>query len=319
MKISIAMAVYNGEKYILEQLESFERQTVKPDEIIITDDKSTDDTIKNLKLFKQRSNLNIKIFVNDQNLGYSSNFNKALSYCTGDLIFLSDQDDVWFPKKIEEMKFLASDNNNLLFMNDAALTNSDLKPVGLTKLEQIKSAGLGYKEFVMGCCCCIKKEFLSFALPMPESINAHDNWLVEIANSLKVKKVHPKVLQYYRRHDSNESNFIGNSLTKATLLERIKRLFNINHLEYKKSLTNQLKVLRASIDGLNENKKLIPFRFERKYNKLISRKTSEHLLLIKRINIINGKSHFKRINLMILFFVFCNYKLKNLVKDAINI
>lgn len=98
-RISLAIATYNGANYLSELLNSLINQTVLPDEIIVVDDKSIDDTVLILKEYS--SKLPIKIFENEKNYGVNLNFKKAVSLCSGDYILICDQDDVWFPENIE--------------------------------------------------------------------------------------------------------------------------------------------------------------------------------------------------------------------------
>ena len=95
MRISIAMTTYNGSKYLNDQLKSFSQQDQAPDELIVCDDGSSDNTIKILEKFSLNAPFDVKIYQNESNLGFTKNFENALSKCTGDLIFLSDQDDIW--------------------------------------------------------------------------------------------------------------------------------------------------------------------------------------------------------------------------------
>lgn len=222
MKISIAMATYNGAQYIQEQLQSFFDQTRQPDELIITDDCSTDETETIVREFAKTAPFRVDFYRNEENLGYCGNFNAALIKTTGDLVFLSDQDDVWFPNKIEHVVRVAERNPEaLVIMNDAALTDSELNEVGLTKVGQIRSAGYKLDHFVMGCCCAVRVELLEIALPIPVGVLAHDNWLVGIADGLKAKVVDTRILQYYRRHESNESQFVANRIKKVTRISRL--------------------------------------------------------------------------------------------------
>ena len=101
MKISIALATYNGEAFLQDQLQSFEMQTRLPDEIIISDDNSTDKTLKILQNFKLETSIIVKIVNNNLGQGAVRNFNNALTHTSGDIILLSDQDDIWLPNKIE--------------------------------------------------------------------------------------------------------------------------------------------------------------------------------------------------------------------------
>ena len=96
-------------------------------------------------------------------------------------------------------------------MNDAELTYGDLRPAGLTKLGQIRTAGMSERAFVMGCCAAIKSGFLKEALPIPRGYGAHDAWIADMADGLGKWRVIEKPLQFYRRHGDNESSFIANS------------------------------------------------------------------------------------------------------------
>ena len=217
MKVSIAMATYNGGKYLREQLDSFLAQTRLPDELVITDDCSSDDTQAIIETFAALAPFEVRWARNEENLGYTGNFNKALMKSTGDLVFLSDQDDVWFPEKLERMERCALDDlEALVVMNDAALTDGDLNDTGLTKLGQIASAGMSESSFVMGCCAAVRRELLDLCLPIPAGYQGHDNWIVKMAEGMGRKRVFAYVLQWYRRHDENESQFIANRTAKVT-------------------------------------------------------------------------------------------------------
>ena len=216
MKISIALAAYNGELYLQQQLDSFVKQTRLPDELIITDDCSTDQTIAIIKKFSERAPFPVFLCQNDKTLGYAGNFNRALSLTSGDIVFLSDQDDVWFPEKIERITELAQSSSALVIMNDAALTDANLKETGLTKIGQIRSGGLRDSAFVMGCCAAVKRDLLTLCLPILEGYHAHDNWIVRIAEGMGRKVITNDLLQYYRRHEQNTSKFIANRMEKIT-------------------------------------------------------------------------------------------------------
>src|SRR6266542_888200 len=103
MKISVAIGTYNGEKFLNVQLESILQQTIPVHEIIVCDDHSGDDTINILREFEVSYPSLLKIFANEKNLGVVKNFEKAISLCTGNIIFLADQDDVWNNNKVESV------------------------------------------------------------------------------------------------------------------------------------------------------------------------------------------------------------------------
>jgi glycosyltransferase involved in cell wall biosynthesis len=217
VRISIAMATYNGSKYLSEQLRSFVAQTRWPDELVITDDGSTDTTPQIIEEFATSAPFEVVYSNNEKNLGYAGNFNAALRKTTGDLVFLSDQDDVWLPEKIAYMTELSNRRpDKLMLMNDAILTDGELNEAGLTKLGQIRSAGLSDRAFVMGCCCAVRRQLLDLCLPIPESYTSHDAWIAGFADGLEAKFICERPLQFYRRHGANESSFLVNSTSKVT-------------------------------------------------------------------------------------------------------
>ncbi|WP_062810824.1 glycosyltransferase family 2 protein [Alcanivorax sp. NBRC 102028] len=258
MKVSIAMATYNGAEYIEEQLYSFINQTRQPDEVVITDDCSIDRTSKIVSEFSRVAPFDVFFSVNDVNLGYTGNFNEALNKATGDIVFLSDQDDVWFPEKIKIVTDAAVNNPEaLLIMNDAELTDQELKRTGLTKLDQIFASGQGENGFVMGCCCAVRRELLDFCLPIPEEIKGHDNWIVGFADRMDRRLVLREVLQLYRRHNNNESHYLANSTKKinkiTTLLSEVKTIKKSRNGEIYNDSLNQAKIMRDAV--LNPPKK----------------------------------------------------------------
>jgi len=223
-RISIALATYNGASYLQQQLDSFLEQTRLPDEVILTDDCSTDETPKIIKRFSETAPFEVHWERNEQNLGYTGNFNQALMKTTGDLVFLSDQDDVWFRDKLEQVERYAAEHPAaLVLMNDAALTDGELNDTGLTKLGQITSAGLSYSSFVMGCCAAVRRDLLELCLPIPDDYRGHDGWIVKMAEGMGRKRVFTDVLQWYRRHETNESQFIANRI------ERVSRTAALKH------------------------------------------------------------------------------------------
>lgn len=217
MKISIALASFNGARYLQAQLDSFSEQTRCPDEIVVSDDGSTDDTLEIVEQFSASAPFHVRVLRGDRRLGYAGNFSRALEATTGDLVFLSDQDDVWFPDKIETMeRFFLDAPEAYVIMCDAMLTDCALLEYGVTKLGQIRSAGIPDGEFVMGCCAAVRRSFLDLVMPIPEAYPAHDVWLVKMADGVGRKRVNGVVLQYYRRHGRNESLALTNRLEKIT-------------------------------------------------------------------------------------------------------
>lgn len=213
MTISIAMATFNGAAYLDAQLQSIRLQTRLPDELVVTDDHSDDATSEIVRRFAIDSAFEVRLEINSQRLGIRRNFDRALSDCHGDLVFLSDQDDVWLPGKIAEIVAIAEAHpERACFINNALLADKDLVSDGDTKLERIRAAGLPDEAMVMGCCTAFRRSLLAVLLPIPESESSHDNWLVQFADVLGMTMRLEIPLQYYRRHGANASDFHVNRL-----------------------------------------------------------------------------------------------------------
>ncbi len=120
--ISVALCTYNGERYIREQLESILNQTMPVDEIVVCDDGSTDNTLSITEKIRESTNADIRIYRNEKNLGPALNFQKAINLCRGDIIFLSDQDDIWYQDKVSIVTDYFNQNPNI----DTVFTNATL-------------------------------------------------------------------------------------------------------------------------------------------------------------------------------------------------
>jgi glycosyltransferase involved in cell wall biosynthesis len=206
------MATYNGARYLQEQLDSFVNQERLPDELVVCDDGSTDATPELLEMFSRIAPFSVRIFLNKTNLGYTRNFAQALSNCSGDLIFLSDQDDIWFPKKIDIIERAFQANlGTLLLIHDGELVDESRTTYGVTKLGQVVAGYGSDSGLVTGALTSLRRELLSCALPIPDGVTGHDGWLHYIARMLRKRVVLPESLQYIRRHSSNTSEWIANS------------------------------------------------------------------------------------------------------------
>jgi glycosyltransferase involved in cell wall biosynthesis len=236
MKISVALCTYNGDLFLKKQIDSILNQTLKVDEIVVCDDGSTDDTISILKKYEEIYPELFKIYQNEVNLRSNKNFEKAISLCTGDYIFLSDQDDLWQNDKVEKTlelfknnptaegvfsnATLVDDNDEIIFENislwDSVYFFEDKmkKPIDLNKLLLLKG------NFLTGATLCIKKEVKDFCFPFKtiENTFLHDEWFAYILskrNSLFYTTEH---LISYRIH-SNQQMGVGNIKKNA---EKIK-------------------------------------------------------------------------------------------------
>ncbi len=221
-RISVAMATFNGAAFLPGQLESLAGQGLHPDELVVCDDGSTDGTVELLESFVRTAPFRVRIYRNETNLGVLRNFEKALSLCEGDIVFLSDQDDVWLPEKVAEVvKIFEETPGTLAVINDKLLADENLVPTGATMLGNIRGFGSPDSNFVAGCCSAFRRDWLAIALPIPPGAIAHDSWLVGLAHRLGVASISEKPLQYYRRHGANVSQNAYSDRRRVGLAKRL--------------------------------------------------------------------------------------------------
>src|SRR6476659_5222108 len=142
MILSIALCTYNGTAYLKEQLESIAAQTRTPDELVISDDQSTDDTLRLIEEFAGTAGFPVRLSINESNLGIAKNFEKAISLCRGDVNVLSDQDDVWHNDKLKSVEgiFEAKPQLSLVFSN-AEIVDETLRGLDKTLFEWVHFDG----------------------------------------------------------------------------------------------------------------------------------------------------------------------------------
>jgi len=220
------MTTYNGAKYLEEQLDSFVTQRRQPDELVVCDDSSTDGTIDILERFRREAPFAVHVYRNEINLGHTRNFERALSLCGGDLIFLSDQDDVWDCGKIEKVLDTFNQNPRInVVVNDANYTDEALDLFGVTVLQKVISVGGGKNGNIAGACTAITRRFRDFILPFPiENCPQHDVYIHRWANLLGCKLVLDEPLQAWRIHGRNTTS--DNEMSQPDLvpiLERYRR------------------------------------------------------------------------------------------------
>lgn len=221
--ISVAMATYNGARFLSEQLRSLAGQELLPTELVVTDDGSTDGTPDLIEAFGASAPFQVRVHRNAERLGVLRNFEKALSLCSGDIIFLSDQDDVWLPAKIRTVVgAFEAQPDALVVLNDKIITDENLVPSGSTMLANIRGFGSPDSNFVAGCCAAFRRQWLDFALPIPEGPPAHDSWLLGLAHRLGKVRIIERPLQYYRRHSENVSQNNYSAGRRVGLLDRIR-------------------------------------------------------------------------------------------------
>jgi glycosyltransferase involved in cell wall biosynthesis len=237
LKVSVAMCAFNSEAFVKEQLESILAQSRCPDEIVLCDDGSTDGTMDIVKKIADKYPGKIRVVQNKRQLGCCRNFELATSLVTGDVIFLSDSDDVWFPEKVETMlPAFAEDSEVVMAYSDAVITDRDLRPTGTvfnrrkgTDLRQTPTLqdlgrGIGFN----GPMIAFHSRLKPFVIPFsPLSLQwYHDHWIGFIAYAVGKIKVIDRPLVYYRRHGKNEggdAEFDGGLWHQLQVVRKLQR------------------------------------------------------------------------------------------------
>lgn len=203
--VSVCMATYNGEKYLKEQLTSILCQLSEEDEIVISDDGSSDCTEELISSFHDNRIIYIH---NSKEHGFVNNFENSLRHAQGDIVMLSDQDDIWEPNKVSII--LEKLKQYDLVVHDAEMIDSDGKSLGKTYFSIMHRynsffANL-WKTRWLGCCMAFKKEVLCECLPFPKKIVGHDYW-IGMYGMIKFRYCFlDEVLIKYRRHGNNVSS-----------------------------------------------------------------------------------------------------------------
>lgn len=198
--ISVCVATYNGEKFIREQIDSILCQLSSDDEIIVSDDGSTDGTIVIINCIGDKR---IRIIEGPRKHSPTFNFENALKEAKGDYIFLADQDDVWKTNKVEVcMKWLQKYD---CVVSDAEVTDSNLNPLypSLYAIMQVRQGHIYntvWKNGYTGCCMAFRRNILEASLPFPKDIPMHDIWIGNVAAYKYNVKFIPDKLILFRRH-----------------------------------------------------------------------------------------------------------------------
>ncbi len=217
IRVSVAMAVYNGEKFLQQQIDSIAGQLGVSDELVISVDPSDDDS-KRIAL-KYSKDSRIRIF-DGPGRGAIKNFENALRHAEGEYIFLSDQDDVWDKNKINEILPALERENVCAAVHDAFVTDKDLNVISDTFFEIGFYPGIIkniIKNRYIGCCMAFKRKVLERALPFPGNLPMHDQWIGITARKLGEVVFIPKPLLYYRRHQDTVTG-----RDKAGIIKKLK-------------------------------------------------------------------------------------------------
>ncbi len=206
-RVSVAMASYNGETYIQHQIESILNQLGENDEIIISDDGSTDDTIMIIKDFMSTDH-RIKL-VKGPKCGVIKNFENAINHAKGDYIFLCDQDDIWAKNKISKVLTCFKETNCTCVIHDTRVIDNKQNTI-IPSFFEFRNSKAGVihniiKNSYIGCCMAFRRELLDEILPIPTEIHMHDQWIGIISDIYGKTTFLDDSLLLYRRHEDNAS------------------------------------------------------------------------------------------------------------------
>ena len=282
--LSVAMCTYNSALYLPEQLESIAFQSRLPQEMVICDDGSTDGSIDILKAFALKAPFKVSLNIAKKRLGPTKNFEKAIDLCSGEIIALADQDDMWNPEKLRliQSRFCGSSRIGLVF-TDAEIVDEGLnslgyrlwESVGFNKAKQIQAAKgdlfrvLLQRNYVTGATLAFRSPFKKVILPIPE-IFVHDAWIAIILAFLADIAIIPEPLIKYRQHADNQIGAIKRGFGKRfraslrsdknTYLHEaekyilvLKRLLEMDNASKKASMITELE---AKIDHLRKRAKI---------------------------------------------------------------
>lgn len=250
--ISVAMCTYNGSKYLNQQLESISSQSLLPNELIVCDDNSTDNTIEIVKNFSKKAPFKVSLYQNSLNLGSTKNFEKAIGLCDSEIIVLSDQDDIWEKNKLQRIteEFSKSSTIGGVFSNaslideNGNLLKRDLwSSVKFKKKEQRKAMkGEIFKTLlkhnvVTGATMAFRSEYKNILLPIPKNF-IHDEWSALLLGVFsKIVPISDKLI-CYRIHPNQQ---IGASQSLEEELRKTKEIDNEEYLKAKKIIKKQKK------------------------------------------------------------------------------
>ena len=260
LRVSVALCSYNGEAFIEQQLESIAQQDFRPIELVICDDGSADGTVGIVERFTgKHADLDVRLICNPARLGTTRNFEQAIGLCSGEVIFLSDQDDVWMPGKIRRLLQEIDHGADLAFSN-AQVVDQTLAPLGyqlwdslwFNPAEQARVRdGRALEVFLKhvvaaGGTTAFRANLREVALPIPNLPVAHDAWLALMAAAVGRVHIVQDPLISYRLHDANQ---IG--LRKLGLRQQFEQARKqIDHHAFRYAADLHIEALRRLTNGI---------------------------------------------------------------------
>jgi glycosyltransferase involved in cell wall biosynthesis len=211
-KVSVCMAVYNGAPYLGQQVQSIRSQLRPADELIVADDASQDDSIS---ILQSMDDPRLHVVQNDGNIGVLGTFEKALHLATGDVLFLSDQDDLWLSGKLEKvLQVFATRPDVTMVATDAAIIDEKGDTIAPSFFAQRGRFAPGpvhnfLKNKYLGCTLSFRREMLPIFLPIPPDVPMHDIWFGVLNGIYGRTYFIDEPLVAYRRHGRNASSVVS--------------------------------------------------------------------------------------------------------------
>ncbi len=215
--VSVAMATYNGERYLPEMLESLAAQTRTPDEVVVRDDASEDGTVGILHAFARRMPFRVEVIAGGPRLGYAQNFVAASKACSGRLVFFADQDDTWRPPKLATVaSHVRRRRRPRAVFHDFALADGDGHQQAPSYYELLRERGLPPEMALKGCSMAVTRGFLrTWGWPPPDSHVSHDFWVALLSTAFEQRSNLREQLIDHRLHGANDSGWIPDSSSRV--------------------------------------------------------------------------------------------------------
>lgn len=256
--ISVAMATYNGARFLREQLASLAEQTLQPAELVACDDGSTDETIAILQDFARKAPFPVRIERNPERLHYGSNFLNAASLCSGKYIAFCDQDDIWHNRKLEACVDALRRHDAVLCTHPFVSVDHNGHPLSRGRSKSRERVLTGFEmdpwDVFYGFTCTVDRRLLqlipwqdrSMDLIDETKLSAHDRWIYFLAASIGRSVVLPDALALYRQHPNNTSG--DRKFGWRHKLQRVRTTKYKSYLEKRRIIARSNLALLAAVD-----------------------------------------------------------------------
>lgn len=253
-KISIVMATYNGAQYLSEQLSSFSRQTILPNELIIVDDCSSDNTRNIILEYSASAPFDVKTIFNKRNIGSTKSFEKALTMASCDVIFFSDQDDIWQNNKIDIfLKQFERYEDAGLIASNAFIVDKNIDIIGdlwsqiglNTEIQSELTSRLAFRRllragYITGMSSAIRKDLIRQVLPIGGEW-VHDRWISLICAACSSIRLTTLKTAFYRQHENQQIGARSSILQKV--VSALSRNFHLLSYFLEKRLLQKQRIL----------------------------------------------------------------------------